>query len=77
MAEWLRTDLRELARDALLGEDARSRAYLRADAVGGLLERHLAREEDNSALLWSFLMFELWQQQVLEAKPAREVQVVA
>ncbi len=70
MAEWFRTDLRELARDTLLDGAARSGEYLRRDVVAGLLERHLAREEDNSALLWSFLTFELWHRQVVEAQPS-------
>jgi asparagine synthase (glutamine-hydrolysing) len=71
MAEWFRTDLGELARETLLGGEARSRDYLREDAVAGLLERHLSRREDNSALLWSLLVFELWQQQVVEGRPQR------
>jgi asparagine synthase (glutamine-hydrolysing) len=70
MAEWLRGDLREMAREALLGEGARARGYLRHDVVKDLLERHLAREEDNSAILWSFLVFELWHEQVVDARPA-------
>jgi asparagine synthase (glutamine-hydrolysing) len=65
MAEWLRTDLAELARETLLGGDAASRTYLRQDAVAGLLGRHLAREEDNSSLLWSILSFELWHREVV------------
>jgi asparagine synthase (glutamine-hydrolysing) len=77
MAEWFRTDLGELARETLLGDSARSRDYLRQDVVAGLLQRHLAREEDNSALLWSFLTFELWQQQVVEARPVGEGSRVA
>ncbi len=68
MAEWFRTDLRELARETLLGGAAAGRGYLRQDVVAGLLERHLAREEDNSSLLWSMLSFELWQQEVVEGR---------
>lgn len=68
MAEWFRTDLRELARETLLGDRARSRGYLRTDVLRGVLERHLAREEDNSDLLWSSLTFELWHQHVVEAR---------
>jgi asparagine synthase (glutamine-hydrolysing) len=77
MAEWFRTDLRELSRETLLSGDARSRDYLRQDVVAGMLERHLAREEDNSSLLWSFLTLELWQQQVVEARPAERGEHVA
>jgi asparagine synthase (glutamine-hydrolysing) len=72
MAEWFRTDLGELAREALLSEEARSAVYLRRNVVADLLERHLAGEADNSALLWSFLVFELWQREVVEARPAGE-----
>ncbi len=70
MAEWFRGDLRELAEDTLLGPAAAGRGYLRQDVVAGLLRRHLAREEDNSSLLWSALSFELWQQQVVEGRPS-------
>jgi asparagine synthase (glutamine-hydrolysing) len=72
MAEWFRTDLRELARETLLGGAAEGRGYLRQDVVAGLLQRHLDRAEDNSSLLWSMLSFELWQQQVVEARPSGE-----
>ncbi|MET0558390.1 MAG: asparagine synthase (glutamine-hydrolyzing) [Solirubrobacterales bacterium] len=72
MAEWLRTDLAELARDTLLGDDAASRLYLRQDAVAGLLDRHLAREEDNSSLLWSVLSFELWHREVVVGRASEE-----
>jgi asparagine synthase (glutamine-hydrolysing) len=77
MAEWLRTDLREMAHETLLGERARGRGYLRRDAVEGLLNRHQAGEEDNSAALWSFLVFELWHEQVVEARPPAERMVAA
>jgi asparagine synthase (glutamine-hydrolysing) len=66
MAEWFRTELCEMTRDTLLGPEARSSIYLRRDMVRELFDRHLAHKEDNSALLWNFLMFELWQQQVVE-----------
>jgi asparagine synthase (glutamine-hydrolysing) len=71
MAEWLRTDLRDLARETLLGAGARSHEYLRRDAVAGLLDRHLAGAEDNSSLLWSILVFEVWQRDVVDGR-ARE-----
>jgi asparagine synthase (glutamine-hydrolysing) len=72
MAEWLRTDLREMARETLLSERARDRGYLRREAVEGLLDRHQAGQEDNSAALWSFLVFELWHDQVVDGRPAAE-----
>jgi asparagine synthase (glutamine-hydrolysing) len=71
MAEWLRTDLRETAREALLADGAHCHAFLRRDAVAGLLERHLDGAEDNSSLLWSILVFEVWQREVVVGR-ARE-----
>jgi asparagine synthase (glutamine-hydrolysing) len=71
MAEWFRTDLRELAGEVLLDPGAHSHDYLRRDAVAGLLDRHLAGREDNSSLLWSILVFEVWQREVVEGR-ARE-----
>lgn len=68
MAEWLRTDLRETAREALLADGARSHAFLRRDAVAGLLQRHLDGAEDNSSLLWSILVFEVWQREVVAGR---------
>jgi asparagine synthase (glutamine-hydrolysing) len=72
MAEWFRTDLRELARETLLGGAAKGRGYLRQDVVAGLLQRHLDGAEDNSSLLWSMLSFETWQRQVVEGRPSGE-----
>jgi asparagine synthase (glutamine-hydrolysing) len=66
IAEWFRTDIRELARETLLGEAARERGYLRTDVIEGVLRRHVAGDEDNSDLLWSCLTFELWNQHVVE-----------
>ncbi len=77
MAEWLRTDLREMARETLLSERARDRGYLDHEAVAGLLDRHQAGAEDNSAALWSFLVFELWHDQVVDGRPAGELLAAA
>ncbi len=68
MAEWFRTDLRDLARDLLLDPGARSHEYLRRDAVASLLHQHLAGAADNSSLLWSILIFEMWQREVVDGR---------
>jgi asparagine synthase (glutamine-hydrolysing) len=68
MAEWFRTDLRDLARDLLLDPGARSHEYLRRDAVASLLQQHLAGAADNSSLLWSILIFEMWQREVVDGR---------
>jgi asparagine synthase (glutamine-hydrolysing) len=73
MADWFRGDLREMARDLLLDPAAAGSGYLQREWVAGLLERHVAGSEDNSSLLWSLLVFEVWQRQLTgsaEREPA-------
>jgi asparagine synthase (glutamine-hydrolysing) len=69
LADWLRTDLRELAHDVLLGTQARSRGYFREGYVRGLLERHGAGVHDHSQGIWTLLMFELWHRQFVDVPP--------
>jgi asparagine synthase (glutamine-hydrolysing) len=66
LAEWLRGDLREYSRELLLDPAAFGRERFRPGAVRGLLDRHLAGE-DNSHRIWALMMLELWKAEVLEA----------
>ena len=77
IAEWLRTDLRDLAHDALLDPVARGRGWFRPEAVRNLLDRHLAGVEDRSGAIWALLMLELWQREVIERPPEPEARVAA
>ena len=56
VAEWLRSDLRNLARDALLDPNAR----LKSPLAAAILNEHLAGKTDHSRKLWTLLMLELW-----------------
>jgi asparagine synthase (glutamine-hydrolysing) len=64
MADWFRGELQDMARDVLLDPAAGGSRYFRREWVAGLLDRHAAAAEDNSSLLWSLLVFEVWHQQV-------------
>ncbi len=66
LAEWLRGELREYSREVLLDPAAFGRERFRPDAVRGLLDRHLAGE-DNSQRIWALMMLELWKAEVLDA----------
>jgi asparagine synthase (glutamine-hydrolysing) len=66
---WLRHELRDYVREALLGPTALTRSYVSPAAVETMLGEHLAGRADRSAKLWSLLMLELWHQSV--ATPAR------
>jgi len=57
---WFRRELRDHFREAVLGNDARCRAFLNMRTVAALLDAHLARHEDHGHRLWAILMFEHW-----------------
>jgi asparagine synthase (glutamine-hydrolysing) len=61
LAAWFRGELRPLARELLLGEQARSRGWFRTAAVERLLDEHAAGRADNGHRLWTLVMLELWQ----------------
>jgi asparagine synthase (glutamine-hydrolysing) len=60
LARWFREDLRDLARDLLLGERARERGWFRPEAVERLLGEHDAGRADHGHRLWTLVMLELW-----------------
>ncbi len=66
MAEWLRGDLREMAANVLLDGATLGRGYFREDAVRSLLTRHERNEADNSNMIWSLLVHELWHREFID-----------
>jgi asparagine synthase (glutamine-hydrolysing) len=69
MAQWLRTDLRDLSRDVLTDGTARSRDYFRQDYVTGLLDEHDAGR-NHSTRIWALIQFELWHRAFLDRASA-------
>jgi asparagine synthase (glutamine-hydrolysing) len=70
LAEWLRADLREVARELLLSERARARGYFAPETVGALWEAHQTRRRDHAHRLWALMVLELWQRTFLDQAPA-------
>jgi asparagine synthase (glutamine-hydrolysing) len=68
VAQWFRTELRDLAGDVLLDPRARQRGQLRLDRVERLLRDHEAGLADHGARLWSLVMLELWQRFYVESE---------
>jgi asparagine synthase (glutamine-hydrolysing) len=60
VAAWLRGDLKSFARDVLSAETIERQGYLRPEAVGRVLEDHIAGKEDLSRQIWGLLSFTLW-----------------
>jgi asparagine synthase (glutamine-hydrolysing) len=67
ISRWLREELRDLVRELLLDERARSRNQLRPETVKHLLDEHMTGRRDHGHRLWCLLMLELWQRQYLDA----------
>jgi asparagine synthase (glutamine-hydrolysing) len=75
IAQWLRGDLSRFARELLLDRAAVGRGWFRKDAVCSLLDGHASGQEDHGARIWSLLMLELWQQEVVEPRAALQVEL--
>jgi len=67
--EWLREELREMVRDALLGPTAIARGYFRPNAVRRLVDEHQSGQRNHAAQIWSLLVLELWHRQWVDAAP--------
>jgi asparagine synthase (glutamine-hydrolysing) len=68
LGHWFRGELRPLARELLLGGDARSRGWFRAGALERLLDEHASERADHGHRLWTLVMLELWQRTHVEAR---------
>ena len=67
LASWFRGPLRERLRDALLGEQMSDSGWFRREVLERMVSQHQSGLRDHSASLWSLLMFEAFQRNVLEA----------
>jgi asparagine synthase (glutamine-hydrolysing) len=72
LADWLRSDLRELTGDVLLDSVARARGYFQTSEVQRLVNQHFAGTHDHSQGIWTLLMFELWHRRFVDVSPRAE-----
>ena len=66
---WFRGELREFARDVLLGDRARSRGYFDMTAVEQLLREHASGQANWHYQIWDLLMLELWHRMFIDVTP--------
>ncbi len=59
-ASWFRGESIDYVRRRVLADDARIYHYLDRDAVGALVDEHLAGRENRRLLIWSLLSVEEW-----------------
>lgn len=60
LAKWLRTDLREVCADVLLGPQAKLHAFLDGDFIRRIVERQQLRDRNWATLVYELLVLELW-----------------
>ncbi|MBV9960509.1 MAG: asparagine synthase (glutamine-hydrolyzing) [Acidobacteria bacterium] len=75
VAEWLKGQLRPLVRDLLSPARIRRTGLFEADYVTRLLDEHERGEANHRKLLWTLLMFELWQESFIETARRIETSV--
>ena len=66
VAEWLKLNLRPLARDLLSPERVRRAGVFNPDYIARLQDEHERGVANHRKLLWTLLMFELWHESFVE-----------
>ena len=64
----LRHDLSGWAHEVLLDPGTLARGWFREDAVRGMLARHADGADVEAPGLWSLLMLELWQREIVDVR---------
>ena len=60
LGKWLRGPLRKWAEPLLLEQRLQEEGYFQSEKIRDIWEEHLQGKKDNSAKLWSILMFQSW-----------------
>lgn len=76
LAAWFRGPLRQRVREAVLGPVLAETGYFNASFLRELVDQHQSGRRDNSAAIWSLLMFESFYRQ-LQVEPGASVSATA
>jgi asparagine synthase (glutamine-hydrolysing) len=68
VSDWLRDELSAWAREVLLDRGTLARGWFRERGVRDMLDRHAAGWDAEAPRIWSLLMLELWQREVVERR---------
>ena len=60
LASWLKNELRSICQEKLINSPCGLKQIFNLDAVSSLWKEHLDGKADNSNVLWSMLMFQMW-----------------
>jgi len=61
---WFRGDLGGVAQDLILGPEARSRVYLKREAVAAVLKIHRSGQRNYDEMIWTLLVLEIWLREI-------------
>lgn len=67
LSNWFRGALKQRVRDSLLGATLADSGYFNMDHVKRLVDEHQSSAADHSTALWTLLMYEAFQRQVMSA----------
>ena len=67
LAEWFRGPLKQRVRDALLSHSMKESGLFNMEFIEEIVKQHQAGLRDYSAAIWSLLMFESFQRQVMQS----------
>jgi len=68
VSDWLRDELSAWAREVLLDRGTLARGWFRERGVRDMLGRHAAGWDAEAPRIWSLLVLELWQREVVERR---------
>ena len=71
IAEWLRGPLKGFAQSILSKEKIESASLLSFNEVHRLLEQHFTGTRDNSARIWTLLVFQVWYEKWVKGRQNR------
>jgi len=66
LAEWFRGPLKNRVKESLLGQSMRESGFFNMNYIEGLIADHQSGVRDYSAPIWTLLMFDAFQRQVLQ-----------
>ena len=66
IASWLRNDWKKHSNELLLGGNGIKNGYFSKEVLSKILSQHQDNQTDNSYLIWSLMIFELWYNQFMK-----------
>jgi asparagine synthase (glutamine-hydrolysing) len=66
LASWLRNELKTITEECLLNREQGLCDFFKKGQIAKLWFEHKTEKKDNSTVLWSMLMFQMWWDKYME-----------